>query len=477
MIVGRKKELRLLERAFRADEAQFLTVYGRRRVGKTYLLRQFFSHQECTFLHVTGLHKGSLRKQLEKFAVEFSKTFLSKIPLKVPDSWNEAFKLLDQQIESSQKKVVIFFDELPWLATRKSDLLNEIDYFWNNKWAGKQNVIFIACGSSASWLIKNIIYDKGGLHNRTTLEIHLLPFTLLETREFLKSKHILLNDDNILSLYMAVGGIPYYLGYAESGYTAQQIIQSLFFDKNGPLEGEFSKLFDSLFNKAEAYKELVEIISRKKIGLTKAEISKVAKLSSAGGFLSERLESLCNAGFLQKYKIWGKERHSYYKVIDEFCLFYLHWVRDYQGNVFPKDHWFIQSQRSAYHAWAGYAFEAVCSKHIHEIIRALGLTMVNVISSWRTIPKNSDEKGAEIDLVIDRVDDGITLCEIKYTKTPFIIDKNYAQVLNNKIALFKTRTKMRKQIFLAFVSAHGIKPTLYSEEMVSGMATLEDLFT
>lgn len=476
MIVGREKELKLLERAYRANEAQFITVYGRRRVGKTYLIREFFTHKECIFFHITGLQKASLEKQLENFAYEFSRTFLIEGELKTPSSWNEAFKMLDSYVKEIQKKVVILFDELPWMATRKSDIKNQIDYFWNNKWSGQRHIIFIACGSSASWLIKNILYDKGGLHNRTTIEIQLAPFNLLETKQFLASKKVLLSDENILSLYMAVGGIPYYLGYSEPGQTAQQIIQSLFFDENAPLEKEFRKLFDSLFTKAEPYKELIEVISKKKSGLTEAEIGTLTKLSSSGGTLSRKLQNLCDAGFLKKNKMWGKTRLAYYQVIDEFCLFYLRWIDGHSGNTFDQNHWLIQSQRPAYYTWAGYAFEAVCSKHIHHIIRGLGITMVNIIGSWCYKQRNSEGTGAQIDLMIDRIDDGVTLCEIKYTKTPFVVDKSYAQILTNKVAVFKKQTKITKQVFIALVSAHGIKPNLYSEELISGVVTLEDLF-
>ncbi len=476
MIIGRKKEQFWLGRAYSSTESQFITVYGRRRVGKTYLIREFFKGKPVHYVHVTGAQHGTLDEQLENFVAAVSKAFKGGSPLRMPRNWREAFEMLEREMEKVKGKIVLFFDELPWLVTPKSGLMSLIDFYWNNRWAGTNNMIFIACGSSASWLLKNIIYNRGGLHNRTTLEINLLPFNLMETKEFLESKKVKLTEQHILSLYMAVGGIPYYLDYVIPGTTTQQNIQQLFFDFNAPLRDEFRKLFDSLFDGADAYKELIRLIAKNKEGLSRGELVSSAKHSETGGLLTKRLAELCEAGFLKKYLPWGKTVGVYYQVIDEFCLFYLHWVEGHSGHSFDADHWVIQSQRPGYYAWAGYAFEAVCAKHIHNIIRGLGIKTVNAIAAWRYVPKSRNERGAQIDLVIDRIDNAITLCEMKYTSQPFAIDKEYAAVLTNKIEIFRKRTKTTKQLFLTMVSANGLKETIYSEELVSGFVTLEVLF-
>ena len=242
-------------------------------------------------------------------------------------NWSEAFKLLDRQIAKIDKKAVIFLDELPWLATNKKyGLLTELEYSWNTQWSTNPNVILIACGSSASWLIQKIIYNQGGLHNRITNQINLLPFSLAETEQYLHYQKVYLNQNHVLELYMALGGIPYYLEYVLPGLTAQQNIQQIFFDKKAPLQDEYNKLFDSLFKNAEAYKELVALIAKKSIGISKAELAKQATLSASGGRLSARLQDLISTGFIEEFVPWGRERGEYYKVIDEFCLFYLHWV-------------------------------------------------------------------------------------------------------------------------------------------------------
>ncbi len=476
MIIGRKREQKLLEKAYRSNEAEFIALYGRRRVGKTYLIREFFTNKKCHFFHATGLQNGDLKIQLKKFSEALSLTFFNNAPLETPKSWGDAFALLQAQLLQARGKVVIFLDELPWLATRKSGLLQELDYYWNRHWVGMRNVILVVCGSSASWLIKKIIYAKGGLHNRTTAQIKLLPFSLGETDAYLKSRKIKLNHKHVLSLYMAVGGIPYYLRYVDHGFSADQNIQHIIFDNEAPLRDEFTKLFDSLFENADAYKELVTLIAHQKEGLTRVELNSLSKASQSGGRLSERLDDLISAGFIEEYIPWGRTTGSYYKLIDEYCLFHLHWVASHKGKKFAQEYWLDQSQRPAYYAWSGYAFEAVCMKHIDEIVRALKIRASSTIGSWRTSGRKTSEQGAQIDLVIDRSDNAITLGEIKYTQQPFAIDKQYAQKLRATIALFKQKTKTTKQIFLAMISANGLKKTLYSEELVTSLVTLADLF-
>ncbi len=477
MIIGRKKELKLLNKVYSSHEAEFLVVYGRRRVGKTYLIREFFISKKCKLLHATGLQHGSQKKQLKKFVEAISETFLDGVSLEAPKNWDDAFGILHKQLSKCQEKVVVFLDELPWMATRRSGLLEEIDYYWNRNWSKMPNVILVACGSSASWLIKKIINSKGGLHNRVTHAIKLLPFSLAETDEFLKSRNINLNQKHVLSLYMSLGGVPYYLKYIERGLTAQQNIQNIFFAKEAPLQEEFSKLFESLFDNADAYIELVKLIAKRKEGARRAELKVDAQLSSGGGRLSKRLQDLKEAGFIEENIPWGRSKGEYYKLIDEFCLFYLQWVNSQRQKQFTQDYWLNQSQRPSYYAWSGYAFEAVCMKHIDHIVRALNIKASGQVSAWRFIPRTKLTEGAQIDLVIDRNDNAITLCEIKYTDQEYFIEKQYAKNLKKKVEIFKEKTATKKQIFLAMICANGLKRTAYSEEYIDGgVVTLDDLF-
>ena len=476
-IIGRIKEQKVLTKLYHSKEAEFVALYGRRRIGKTYLIREFFEQETNWFVHVTGIHKGKILTQITQLMEALSKTFFDDIPLETPSSWDEAFKLLHQQlIKHNDQKVVIFLDELPWLATRKSDLLQVIDHYWNQYWTSLKNVILIVCGSSASWLIKNIIYNQGGLHNRVTCEMQLRPFNLIETQDFLKYREVSLNNRHVLSLYMALGGVPYYLKYVERGLTAEQNIQHILFDKDAPLKEEFSKLFKSLFEKSEIYIELVTLLAKTKSGLTRAEIEEKTKFSSNGGRLSERLRDLCAAGFIEEHIAWQKKTGEYYKLVDEFSLFYLQWLGLQKNKHFTKDHWLNQSNSPAYKSWSGCAFESLCMKHIDQIIKGLNIDAGGSVDSWRFIPRKHLESGAQIDLLINRNDNAISLCEIKYTNTPFSIDKQYFNNLKNKIEIFKEKTKTNKQIFVELISASGIKKNNYSKELVSNIITLDDLF-
>ena len=327
VIIGRKREQKLLEKAYKSKEAEFITLYGRRRVGKTYLIREFFGNKKCIFFYVTGVQNGTLEQQLKKFASVVSQTFLIGEELGTPKNWNDAFSLLQRQAAKTKGKVVIFLDELPWLATKKSCLLSELDYFWNRHWSGMRNIILIVCGSSASWLIQKIIYNKGGLHNRTTCRMPLQPFNLHETELYLKSKGTSLHQRQVLSLYMALGGIPYYLNYVEAGLSAEQNIQNLMFEKHSLMNDEYSLLFDSLFENADAYREIIEQIGKKREGIERRELDAIPTIAKSGGRLSQRLKDLVSTGFIEQFTPWGRIRGEYYKIVDEYTIFYLHWVQ------------------------------------------------------------------------------------------------------------------------------------------------------
>lgn len=475
MIIGRKHEIHQLNRVLASNEAELVVVYGRRRIGKTYLVREYFEKKKCIFVHVTGIHQGKLNEQIQRFLESVSKCFFDGAPLQAT-TWESVFQLLNQQIlKHKTKKVVLFLDELPWLVTPRSKLLQIIDYYWNHHWSKLKNVILILCGSSASWLIKNIIYNKGGLHNRVTCELRLLPFNLAETKTYLEHRKIRLTPRHILSLYMALGGIPYYLKYIEPGLTAEENIQKILFSKSAPLKDEFKKLFQSLFEYSEAYIEIITILAMNKSGISRAELQSKASLSSNGGRLTERLRDLCEAGFIEEKLAWGKKQGEYYKLIDEFSLFHLNWIQPYKTRRFMPNHWHKQSQAPAYKSWAGYAFESVCMKHIDAILAALNIETGGSIDSWRFVPRKQEEEGAQIDLLIDRTDDAIMLCEIKFTQEPFILSKSEEAKLHKKMMIFKKQTKTKKQLFWVFISAAGLKQNGYSKDSINHVITLEDL--
>ncbi len=476
MIVGRRREKELLERVFESRKAQLVTVYGRRRVGKTYLIDQFFSEKNCKLMQVAGTKDGVMKEQLYNFAKAFSETFLDNVPIGPLQDWRHAFNLLRQELDKTSEKVVVFLDELPWLASKKSGFMRVFEHDWNRYFSRMPHVIFVVCGSSASWILKKIIFNKGGLHNRTTCEIRVSPFNLHEAKEYLKEmKNIEYTDKQVLALYMAIGGIPYYLEYVEPGQSAAENIQHMFFVKNAPLKYEFHKLFESLFEKASTYMSIVRTIATKRAGVHRAFIVENVKEVTMGGALTAKLKNLEEAGFITSYVPLGyKKKGEYYRLTDEFCAFYLYWVNEAQSTIMD-DYWVQKHKTPEYRAWSGYTFETICLSHIQEIARALNIKAAALASTWRYIP-SANEDGAQIDLVIDRDDDAITLCEIKYVDKPFTVDKSYAQALQRKMQVFKQQTETEKVVFQALIVSNGVKNSVYLQNLVHSVVLLKDLF-
>ena len=399
-----------------------------------------------------------------------------------PSSWSEAFRQLEQFMESSIKKEkpgkrVVFLDELPWLNTPRSGFLSSVEHFWNS-WGSRQiDFILVICGSAASWMLQNIVRAKGGLHNRLTRQIRLLPFTLSESELFLKSRSVDLTPLQIVELYMAMGGIPHYLKQTEPGLSAAQIIDKVCFSSQGLLREEFDKLYVSLFDESDQNQKIVKTLAKKRRGLTRGEILQSISLGS-GGSASRRLEELEESGFIQSQIPFGKKvNDTLYRLSDEYSLFYLDWISKL-GKRSPGDgYWLSQQNAPRRRAWAGYAFENLCLKHAQRLKAALGVAGVETIEApWRYQPAAKSEiPGAQIDLLIDRRDNTINVCEMKFSETEFTIDKKYAGDLRRKLDVFRRVTGTRKNVFLTMVTTFGVVNNAYAKELVANSLTLEDL--
>lgn len=481
-IIGRKEEQKELSAAFDSKRAEFIVVYGRRRIGKTFLIEQFFRPKKCVFFHVTGVQDALLKEQLAEFSKAIGKTFYGGARIEAASSWMDAFAELNNAITklADATKIVIFIDELPWMATRRSRILQALDYYWNHFWSKNKKLKLAICGSSASWIIKNIIYNKGGLHNRYTYNLLIKPFTLFETKEFLMSRNIKISNKQILQLYMVIGGVPHYLDKIKKGLSAAQNIDQLCFRDNGLLFSEFDKLFKSLFDDAKVYIELVRIISKLREGVSRSYVEQRSRLSKKGGTLTDRLNDLEQAGFIKSFLPFKHQRQGvYYRIIDEYVYFYLNWIEPkkqrFLSHELGDDYWVNQSNTSMHYAWMGYSFESVCYKHIYQIQKALKIPSGSKAGTWRFNPKpGSKEKGAQIDLLFERNDDTVTICEIKCTDKPFVIDKKYYDTLMNKIAVYERVSKTTKNIFIAFISANGLKKSMYTD-CVAEAITLDSL--
>lgn len=480
----RFEESEKLSEFFTSNKPELMVVYGRRRVGKTFLIREYFSNKKSVFFNATGMEKGTFLEQKTEFCNQIGATFYGGASLKVPGSWLNIFELLTKAINATpkNKKIVLFFDEFPWMVTKRSRLLEAFEYYWNQYWSRDSRIKLIVCGSLASWIIKNFLENTGGLYNRVTCRIHLHPLSLGETARFLKNKKIYLTNQQILTAYLVTGGIPLYLEQIKKGLSASQIVESLCFSKNGMLVAEMKNLFKSLFQKSAVYMEITREIAKHHYGITSSDLSKKLNILR-GGSLSEKLDDLEEAGFIMSFLPYQhKEKGTFFRISDEYSLFYFRWIepnmRSMNQASKPKGFWTEQAQSQAYKTWCGYAFESVCYKHVNQISKALGLAPSALPYSWRFSPRKGDgeDRGAQIDLLFDRKDKSITLCEIKHTDASFVIDRQYAKEIEQKIEVFKRVTKTDKQIFFAMVVSSGIKNNFYAEEIISNIVTLDDLF-
>jgi len=484
-IIGRVEEQCTLTQFLESSNASFLALYGRRRIGKTFLITTYFAKKKnCLFFYTTGIKNATYKKQISQFTKIIGDVFYNGADLKPKNNWLETFELLTDSFKNTpkNKKIVIFMDEFPWLATKRSGLLEALDYYWNRYWVDDKRIKLIICGSSSSWIVDKIINNKGGLHNRVTHKIQLDSFNLKETKEYLHALQVRLNNKQILQLYMITGGIPFYLSNIAKGLSATQIIEALAFKKNCLLLEEFDNLFSSLFDHPEGYIKAIKLISSFRYGIGQdALLHKLGKpMLGMGGV--KILKDLERSGFIMSFKPHlHKKRGIYYKVIDEYVSFYFNWIEPIKETLLSRSlkagYWETQHNSARWHSWSGYTFESICYKHISQISNALKLNSASIPNSWRYIPqKGSKENGAQIDLLFDRMDDAITICEIKYANTPFIIDKQYANNLLNKIETFKKITKTTKQIFLSMIVANGLQKNTYSNDLVVCIVTLDDLF-
>ncbi len=469
-LAGRKAEIALLQSLLEKDEPEFVAVYGRRRVGKTFLVREVYKTHivfECS-----GLHKKSFAQQLENFWLTLQE--VSPVPILPPKTWLQAFAQLKSYLNTldTNHKKVIFLDEIPWFETPRSGFLAALDNFWNQYCSKREDIILVICGSAASWIIKKIINDTGGLHNRITTHVQLIPFTLHETRSFLEMNYISLTTKDIAQLYMCIGGIPFYLKNVKPGRSVAQILDDLFFVPQASLKQEFRNLYAALFKNSEQHEQIVAALTTKNKGLTRSEIIDKTGLDSNGG-LTILLKELIECGFVkQVFPPSGKKKKSLYRLIDEYTIFYFKFLK----NSTLKISWQQISKQSIYTIWLGFAFENLCFKHIAPIKKALGINGV-ITNEYTWARKGNDSKqGTQIDLIIDRADNCINLFELKFNKQPYEISKTYAEQLQQKIEVFKTQDSTKKNIFLTFLTASGVIKNKYYLSIVTNQLTIEDLF-
>ena len=473
MIIGREKEQRELQSLLEKEESQFCAVYGRRRVGKTYLIRETFNYQFC-FQH-TGVAKGTLRQQLTAFRNSLMAAGMAKCS--IPKNWIEAFELLKQLINDAPAgKKVLFIDELPWMDTPKGNLIGALENFWNG-WATarrEKDIVLIVCGSATSWISRKLLKDKGGLRGRLTNRIKLVPFTLRECELFAQGANLALGRKDILELYMILGGIPYYWSFLRKGLSVAQNIDQLIFMETAQLRDEFEALYATLFKRPENHLKVIQCLSDgRKSGMTREEILAACRLSDGGTF-SSILEELEECGFIRRFSsVDTAETNALFQLVDNYTLFYYLCIRK---NAFSDEHYWSNTFTAAsHHVWKGLAFERVCLQHIPQIKNALGISGVQThVCSWFARGTKS-YRGAQIDLVMQRADGVTDICEMKHSPDTFSIDKDYADALQNKLDAYRRLSDDKRTPHLVMVTTCGIARNEYYN-MVQKEITLDDLF-
>lgn len=470
LIIGRNEEKEVLESCCSSKKAEFLVVYGRRRVGKTYLIKEFFNNKFS--FYSTGVNSTNSNDKLRAFSeslVSYGYDIES-----YPKDWFQAFSCLRKLLESNDcyrcndlGKKVVFLDELPWMDSKKSDFKAAFDYFWNTYGSTDNDLLLIVCGSATSWIINNILKDTGGFYNRITNQIHLMPFSLKECKELSNLRNLDYDNKTIVKAYMIFGGIPYYWNLLMPSRSLDQEIERLCFKEQGALHYEFRNLFRSLFSSKQNHRDIIEALSKKASGLTRIELNQIG-FTSGGKSLTKNLEELEQCGFIRRFKKSNATYKCYYQIVDPFSCFAINFLEKKKITSWMS---FIDSP--AYYSWEGIAFELICLIHIKEIKQALGISGIETLEySFRS---KNHKPGAQIDLVIQRKDNVINLCEMKYTNTSFLIDKNYAENLENKKEAFKEETKGNYTIKLVMVCTNGIRKNEYSD-MIRNVITIEEFF-
>ena len=471
MLIGREKEKRILQNALNEELSQFIAVYGRRRVGKTFLIREAYNY---TFhFQFTGAANTNARKQLARFRMALKEHGLTDVPNIT--NWMDAFSELKRFISlQPEGKKVIFLDELPWMDAPRSGFLAELESFWNGWASARKDIVFVVCGSSTAWMVKKIIKNKGGLHNRLTHRIALKPFTLHWCEQMMKSRGIALTRKQLLEAYMIFGGVPYYWSLINKGASLSQEIDRLIFSEDGDLYDEFEMLYASLFKKPEPYIRVIGLLANKKMGMTRQELIAAGKFEENGAF-TEILHDLEWCGFIRGYSMLGRKvKDEIYQLVDHYTLFYYEFIH---GQRHGQNFWQSMQGRPLYNTWCGLAFERVCLWHIEQMKKKLGISGVLTNEyAWRCLPdKDLQRPGVQIDLLIDRSDGIVNLCEMKYSKSEFVINEGYEKELMLKKSVFSEVTRNKNAVHLVLVTTEGVRHNAYSSE-IQNEISLDDLF-
>lgn len=470
-IIGREREKDCLMQCLLSKRPEFVVVYGRRRVGKTYLIKEFFNNNFS--FYATGIANKKTMGQLKAF--HSSLIMYGYEDKKLPSDWFEAFEILRKMLDDDKlyrepinNKRVIFLDELPWMDTARSDFKSAFEYFWNSYVSSKEDILLVVCGSATSWIINNLIYDQKGFHNRITRRIHLAPFSLRECEEFFRFNSMVMTRSQMIESYMIFGGVPYYLNLLDSRLSLMQNVDELCFKEYGDLHDEYNSLFYSLFNKPGKHMAILEALANNPYGLTRTQLSEVEEIGG-GSVLTKDLRELQECGFIRRFnKLKQKDEESFYQLIDPFVLFSILFL-----NKKTLKSWKEYINTPGYYSWRGKSFEIVCINHIPQIKQALGISGIETDEfAWHSSNK---ENGAQIDLLLSRKDGVINLCEMKFTNEAYTLDHDEYEKILNRMSQFRMETRTDYALHVTLICGSGYKRNKYSE-IIQNVITGDDLF-
>lgn len=468
-IIGRTAQMAEFETALASPKSEFIAVTGRRRVGKTFLIRTYFDEALC--FHITGVQNQPVKVQLRAFAQELGRR--TKTSVTPPDNWIDAFGLLRnylETVETSHKKVV-FLDELTWIDTKKSGFLQIFAHFWNSWAAWTGDIVLVIAGSSTSWIVKKVYGDRGGLHNRVTKRIWLKPFTLAETEAFFKDKNSVLTRYEITLLYMAFGGVPFYLDAVKPDESAAQCIQRLCFSDDGLLRDEFDNLYKSIFEHPEAHLRVVRALAKHQYGMERNELLQLAEMANSGGS-TKVLEDLEATGYIEYFVPFGKNVNGgKYVLSDFYSRFYLNFISN------PKiTNWLAQINSPAYKTWCGLSFERLCFLHKREIVAALGLSGIQTNISFLFIKDETGKTSAQIDMLIERGDNALNLCEMKFSQDTYTLTQTDAAEIRRKMTQLQSLLKKNQSVFPTMITTFGCEKNAHFLGLVTHQVDLGALF-
>ena len=480
LFIGREKEQQQLKEYLNSEQSEFIAVYGRRRVGKSFLIQKVIGRDYA--FYVAGMNKVSMRIQLKNFMQGIRKSS-PKVPL--AKTWLDAFMALESYLESlPEGKKIVFIDEMPWMDTPRSNFISGLEHFWNSWASWRDDIKLIVCGSATSWIINNLIKNREGLHNRVTHKIPLKPFTLRECQMYFDARGFRLSTKQIAECYMVLGGVPFYLSKMNKGEGVAQNIDRLVFAEDGELHDEFQSLYNSLYKNAANHIKIVTALATKGKGLTRQEILEKTKLPDNGKF-SMMLEELESCGFIRSYEPfimsnWNLASHgseerkstdTLYQLVDSFTLFYFQVMK--KADAQDANYWSNYQNSHVYSTWSGLSFEMLCLNHVEQIKKALGISGITAnVFSWFG---KGDQRSAQIDMLIDRADRTINICEMKFLNRPYAMTAKDENDIERKVSTFIETTHTDKNVIVTMITTKGIDRNEHSE-CVQRELTLDDLF-